>query len=491
MAEPWVRVASAGGFGAPDLAAALNPGSPRENWAELVLNIGEPTAGALGDGPVVYLFGDPIGAVMRRFAGAEAPGDRLRFSAIDGLNLASFRDEVDKGLRGRFFFQSHIRRWMRAAEEGADIVFARAETVAAHADALNTAVGRTGPTGEFTAPPSEWRREEGENRRALADYFAPAYLMLGGLPDLFRMKDGAPTSLIEGPRRLALDRSGMLAVVNDILSAHDAVECGEIEAFSIDDSLFRYGGIGSFLDHPEPEQPTVGGFRVTPEIAGRLRPRWPIPEEMAEGCPFYDRNRMPTNSVLLPPPDRARFGRIIRERMRLAPDLDAEVRSQIEESGIREAYAAHIRGPGRIDGGVGWMLWRMGADGVPYDLYFDHIDRMLSAERRPIFVFSDAAEVVGVMRARYGDLIRERAGAIRVPGGEGHIRALGDEIRQMGEDVVIETWMMAASRRFVHGNSNIATFVRCLNPELDAIDVYQPQYDAIAASEDENRRHQP
>lgn len=484
MSDRRIRVASTGGFGAPEVATWLNPNLSREEAQSLVITTDDPAEVDFSLGPVIYLFGDPLDVVIRRFKKVERADDRLRLPPVEGLSQKDFWSRVRNRKMARFYFQQHIRKWIGAAETGCDLMFARAETLADRQKTLLIHLGVEGAGPPPKPLSSIWRELRSDRRQFLADNFAFAYLMLGALPDVFRVSGGQPETLVEGAPRLILDHSGMFAVINDILSAFDAVERGEIEPFTMDDSLFRYGDIGWFVKDAAPQTGALAeGFTLTLEMHESMRPRRRIPHELAVGCPHYVQSAMSRNSILLPPPDTRRFNKVIEKYFRLTPALAEKVDVEIKASGVRDAYAAHIRGPGRLDGGTGWMLWRLGADGVPYDLYFQKIDAMLAEEERPVFVFSDASEVVERLEERYGALIRTRADSIRVEGGEGQVGAIDDEARQMGEDVIIETWMMAASRRLVHGNSNIASFVRCLNPDLDAYDIFQPVYDETEAFE--------
>jgi hypothetical protein len=135
------------------------------------------------------------------------------------------------------------------------------------------------------------------------------------------------------------------------------------------------------------------------------------------------------------------------------------------------------------------MIWQAGYDQVPYDWYFNQIDEYLAGGGDSIFVFSDASEVIDVLRQKYGERVHFRAEALMVEGGEGHEnlasfgggrsdRAISEAADRMGRDIIIEAYMMASARKYLHGNSNVANFVRCLNPDLDAYDVFQPIYDS-------------
>lgn len=47
---------------------------------------------------------------------------------------------------------------------------------------------------------------------------------------------------------------------------------------------------------------------------------------------------------------------------------------------------------------------------------------------------------------------------------------------KLGEDVVIEAFLLARTNFFIHANSSVANFVLCLNPALPHHDIYERYY---------------
>jgi hypothetical protein len=44
---------------------------------------------------------------------------------------------------------------------------------------------------------------------------------------------------------------------------------------------------------------------------------------------------------------------------------------------------------------------------------------------------------------------------------------------KLGEDILVEAYLLAHTDVFIHGNSNVANFVLCKNPDLRAIYAYE------------------
>jgi hypothetical protein len=144
----------------------------------------------------------------------------------------------------------------------------------------------------------------------------------------------------------------------------------------------------------------------------------------------------------------------------------------------------HIRGPGRLDGGV--RLLKRGRelqDGVPLALYFRHVDEAL--DRWPdarILLCSDSERVVDACRRRHGDRLVLYPAA-RAPNGEPHHWS-GPSNRgyKLGEDVLIEAYLLSGVDLLIHGSSNVTNFVLCNAPSLEHVYVYAEEPDGGGAS---------
>jgi hypothetical protein len=134
----------------------------------------------------------------------------------------------------------------------------------------------------------------------------------------------------------------------------------------------------------------------------------------------------------------------------------------------------HLRGPGRLHGGTRQLKKRYALkNGVPFQLYFTQVDRVLrSKPDAKIFVCSDSQMVIDECQQRYGDKILTY-NSTRAAAGEMH-QAYVDKYSgyKLGEDMIIEAYLLGATDYLIHGNSNVSNFVLCFNPKLEAKYVY-------------------
>jgi hypothetical protein len=141
----------------------------------------------------------------------------------------------------------------------------------------------------------------------------------------------------------------------------------------------------------------------------------------------------------------------------------------------RPLLGVHVRGPGRADGGARQLRERHALEaGVPLGLYRRAIDAEL--DRRPdarILVCSDSQQVVDACRALYGDRVVDYP-ASRTPSGEPHLAAASRrQGYKIGEDVLVEAWLLSSADVLIHGSSNVTNFVLCNNPALQHRYVYE------------------
>jgi hypothetical protein len=145
----------------------------------------------------------------------------------------------------------------------------------------------------------------------------------------------------------------------------------------------------------------------------------------------------------------------------------------------RDFLALHIRGPGRLHGGVPLFNEMLGVPHPPYSLYFDLVDQRISGDSA-ILVCTDAGCVQQEVIKRYG---RQRVICTTnqlAHGGETHLSDEYGGRAEVGVDALKDAYLMARAGKFVHGNSNASNWVRCLDPDLDSVDIYQSCYDELA-----------
>lgn len=175
---------------------------------------------------------------------------------------------------------------------------------------------------------------------------------------------------------------------------------------------------------------------------------------------------------LLLPHDRNAAHAYITRHLKLKPEVKAVIDDFVQGHFVGPVIGAHIRGPGRLDGGSGDMRRQINPEGgVPYDVYFKAVNNALEA--RPsarILVCSDSSEVIERTRHAYGERVISYA-ASRSEFGEMHAdhpenEGLEFSPYQLGLDVLVEAYLMARCDFLVHGNSNVANFVLSANPDL-------------------------
>jgi hypothetical protein len=189
---------------------------------------------------------------------------------------------------------------------------------------------------------------------------------------------------------------------------------------------------------------------------------------------------------LAPPADRKLANTIIDRHLRLRPNLLAQIDQATRRLlAGRNVLGLHIRGPGRTHGGVPSYIKSLRArwpelGAPPYLAYFEAVDRALEQCRyNRILLCTDAAEVRGEVVRRYGtNRVRWYNSAVII-GGETHLprHNHGFSRRRLGEDVIIEAYLMSKVDFLVHGNSNVTNFVLCNAPGLQSLDIFRECYD--------------
>ncbi len=139
----------------------------------------------------------------------------------------------------------------------------------------------------------------------------------------------------------------------------------------------------------------------------------------------------------------------------------------------------HIRGQGRADGGAAGLRAQLPCEsGVPFGQYFDLVRKELcTTPAARIFICSDSQNVIDRTQQEFGDKVFSYESS-RSDFGEMHERRESPESEQfsgykLGEDILVEAYLLAHTDVFIHGNSNVANFVLCKNPDLRAISAYE------------------
>lgn len=182
----------------------------------------------------------------------------------------------------------------------------------------------------------------------------------------------------------------------------------------------------------------------------------------------------PRSNGLALPKKRKEVNKIIEKYIKLIPPLSAKISKFKEKYFSENILGLHIRGKGREHGGAK-KLRNMGelVDGVPYNLYFKKVDEYISTHPKcNIFLCSDSQIVIDYCKGVYGDRIITYD-STRSLDGEMHLNRKYNSMKyKLGEDVLIESYLLSMTNYLVHGNSNVTNYVLCKNSKLKNFYIY-------------------
>ncbi len=176
--------------------------------------------------------------------------------------------------------------------------------------------------------------------------------------------------------------------------------------------------------------------------------------------------------VLIFPANRHIAAQHINTRLKLKPPIQTLIDQFADTHFTGPIIGLHIRGEGRDHGGAAELRAQLPCEnGVPYDQYFNLVRQELALlpEAR-IFICSDSRKVIYRVAREFGDKVFWYESS-RSDFGEMHERRNSPETDhvsgyKLGEDILAEAYLLAHTDVFIHGNSNVANFVICKNPEL-------------------------
>jgi len=176
---------------------------------------------------------------------------------------------------------------------------------------------------------------------------------------------------------------------------------------------------------------------------------------------------------LLLPKNRELPHRFIKSNINLKKALKDRISKLVSVNFSERTIGLHIRGSGRRDGGSSQQRSQNnGKYGIPFKRYFKHVDAyLLKHPEAKIFICSDSLLVIRKVMLRYGEKVITYQ-ATRSEFGEMHVAGQPENSGstfpkyKLGEDVIIETYMLSKTNYFIHGNSNVVNFVLCKNPHL-------------------------
>lgn len=193
-------------------------------------------------------------------------------------------------------------------------------------------------------------------------------------------------------------------------------------------------------------------------IASPRGPKLPEEAQQKYGCPDY----------LMPPTDRKKAENIILQFMVPRTVLLHPLHSNSHAVGL------HLRGPGRLHGGAGYLADKLGRGRPPYAAYYDAVDRQLASGASHVLLCTDAGCVVDRVRNRYGSRVIVSS-TITPDTGEPHVSKAADP-ETLGWEALKDVCGLCRCRWLVHGNSNMSNFVLCVAPNLGHQDIYAEVY---------------
>lgn len=279
---------------------------------------------------------------------------------------------------------------------------------------------------------------------------------------------------------LSLRKAGMFSNVNQFLES--LRRCQEGDRLFVDWRLSRYAErpeVDTFCDFFD--WPRADGARV--EAGGYSPfPTYTHSEDLVVAPRGRDIN------FLLPPRDRATVKRLIdrhlRPSARVAARLEAADRTLLAG---KRTIGLHVRGPGRRSGGIGRhivaMQWKWpGVRVPPYRAYFAKLDQLLRGDGYDqILICTDSLAVRERFVERYGTRLVWLDASLTHEG-EMHARPATHRFsrQKLGDDAIVEAYLLSRTQFLLHGNSNLTNFVLCNSPDLPSHDVYQRYYDGRA-----------
>ena len=176
--------------------------------------------------------------------------------------------------------------------------------------------------------------------------------------------------------------------------------------------------------------------------------------------------------MLIFPTNRHIAAQHIKTRLKLKPNIQSIIDQFTKKHFHRPIIGLHIRGEGRDHGGAAELRAQLPCEnGVPYDKYFELVRHDLKEmPDARIFICSDSRKVIGRVVQEFGDAVFWYDSS-RSDFGEMHERRNSPETEhvsgyKLGEDILVEAYLLSHTDVFIHGNSNVANFVLCKSPEL-------------------------
>ncbi len=175
------------------------------------------------------------------------------------------------------------------------------------------------------------------------------------------------------------------------------------------------------------------------------------------------------------PHDRSVPNKVIQKHLRLKPAVIKIIDEFVKTHFPEVTIGLHLRGVGH---NVELPLAKdKDSNSVDYERYFQPVNAaLLKYPDAKILACSDSQDVIDHIIEVYGERTITYE-STRSAFGEMHAKhpqnkGLTFSPYKLGLDIIIETYLLARTNYFIHGNSNVANFVLSVNDRLDSFYVY-------------------
>jgi len=189
------------------------------------------------------------------------------------------------------------------------------------------------------------------------------------------------------------------------------------------------------------------------------------------------------NDALMLPDNRPLANRYIEKYLRFMPQIIKRIDAFMAKHDGEQIIGLHIRGPLRTDAGGAIRSKLKLKKGIPFNLYYNPVkDRLKQFPDAKVLICSDSQMVIDETRSEFGsrvityDAIRSKKGEMHVRNGLMPNENIDPYI--LGEDMLVESELLARSSFFDHGYSNVANYVLCRSPEMESHYAYAELADA-------------
>lgn len=169
--------------------------------------------------------------------------------------------------------------------------------------------------------------------------------------------------------------------------------------------------------------------------------------------------------------------RLVNRYIYLKPAIWKKINKVWNSWNCNDVIGVHIRGRAFAQRHGGCLTSMLDNDYF-YKYYFMKITSLLSQKKsRKVLICSDSQDVIDAAKKEYGRKLLTY-NACRSKFGEMHHDRVENsgmkfDVYQLGEDVIIEAYLLSFCNVFIHGRSSVSNFVLANNPYSKSINIYE------------------